>query len=240
MLNKFTNAVIIVGILSILALALSGPLYSFDTLSLGQAFTVLRYSAITVGVIAVLALLLMVFKRPTGSKQGWLVALIVVGAIGFYLPYQQYQTAMSVPRIHDISTDLTNPPAFVAIAPLRADAPNPVEYTGPEAAEQQREAYPDITTYFTAQNPATAFDTALEVATDMGWEIVASDVNSGIIEATATTTWFGFKDDVIIRLTATGENTAIDVRSKSRVGLSDVGANARRIRNYIEELDSRL
>lgn len=240
MFNKLTIAVIVVGILAILTLALSGPLYRFELLTLGDAFLVLRYSAIVVGVIAVLAILLMIFRRPSGGKQGVLVALIIIGAIGFYLPYQQYQTAMSVPRIHDISTDLDNPPEFVAIAPLRADAPNPVEYAGPETAEQQRQAYPDITTYFTAVAPAAAFDSALVVAADMGWEIVAADAAAGIIEATATTTWFGFKDDVVIRFTDAGDNTAIDVRSKSRVGLSDVGANARRIRAFIEELDSRL
>lgn len=240
MFNKFTLAVIVVGILAVLTLAISGPLYRFELLTLGDAFFILRYSAITVGVVAILSLLLMIFRRPQGAKQGLLVALILVGAVGFYLPYQQYQTAMSVPRIHDISTDLENPPAFVAIAPLRADAPNPVEYAGAETAEKQREAYPDITTYFTPVSPATAFDTALLVAADMGWEIVASDPAAGLIEATATTTWFGFKDDVVIRLVATGDNTAIDVRSKSRVGLSDVGANARRIRAFIEELDSRL
>lgn len=240
MFNKLTIAVIVVGILAILTLALSGPLYRFELLTLGDAFLVLRYSAIVVGVIAVLAILLMIFRRPSGGKQGVLVALIIIGAIGFYLPYQQYQTAMSVPRIHDISTDLDNPPEFVAIAPLRADAPNPVEYAGPETAEQQRQAYPDITTYFTAVAPAAAFDSALVVAADMGWEIVAADAAAGIIEATATTTWFGFKDDVVIRFIDAGDNTAIDVRSKSRVGLSDVGANARRIRAFIEELDSRL
>ncbi|HET8817651.1 MAG TPA: DUF1499 domain-containing protein, partial [Pseudidiomarina sp.] len=188
MFNKFTLAVIAIGILAILTLALSGPLYRFELLTLGDAFLLLRYSAIAAVVVAVLALLLMIFRRPTGAKQALLVALIIVGAIGFYLPYQQYQTAMSVPRIHDISTDLDNPPEFVAIAPLRADAPNPVEYAGLETAEQQREAYPDITTYFTAAAPAEAYAEALAVATNMGWEIVAANQGAGLIEATATTT----------------------------------------------------
>jgi uncharacterized protein (DUF1499 family) len=70
----------------------------------------------------------------------------------------------------------------------------------------------------------------------MGWEIVAADAAAGRIEATDTTFWFGFKDDVVIRVEADGAGSRIDVRSVSRVGVGDVGANARRIRAYLRAL----
>jgi uncharacterized protein (DUF1499 family) len=70
----------------------------------------------------------------------------------------------------------------------------------------------------------------------MGWEIVAADPATGRIEATATTFWYGFKDDVVVRVGAGNGGSVIDVRSKSRVGRSDLGANASRIRTYLEAL----
>ena len=81
--------------------------------------------------------------------------------------------------------------------------------------------------------PAQAFDRALTAARAMGWEIVASDPAQGRIEGTATTFWFGFKDDIVVRVGADGSGSRVDVRSLSRIGKSDVGANARRIRDYL-------
>jgi uncharacterized protein (DUF1499 family) len=71
----------------------------------------------------------------------------------------------------------------------------------------------------------------------MGWEIIAADSARGRIEAVATTRWFGFIDDVVVRISEDGSRSRIDVRSVSRVGRSDVGANARRIRAYLDRLE---
>jgi uncharacterized protein (DUF1499 family) len=141
-----------------------------------------------------------------------------------------------VPPIHDISTDLVDPPAFVAVLPLRADAPNSAIHGGAELAAAQRRAYPDITPVMLADTAASAHGRALAAARRMKWEIVAADVHSGRIEATATTFWFGFKDDIVIRISSIGGASRIDVRSVSRVGKSDVGANAARIRAYLASL----
>ena len=84
--------------------------------------------------------------------------------------------------------------------------------------------------------PADAFKRALQAARDMGWEIVAADAAAGRIEATDTTFWFGFKDDVVIRVEADGAGSRVDLRSVSRVGVGDVGANAARIRAYLRTL----
>ncbi|MDX1705504.1 DUF1499 domain-containing protein [Pseudidiomarina sp.] len=240
MYTKISSLLIIAGFIAILMLAGSGPLYRLHVLDLGQAFMLMRWAAYVGAATVVLTIIFMIWKRPRGLMLGLMTLATVAAFISFYLPYSQLQTARSVPPIHDITTDTNNPPDFVAIAPLRADAPNPVAYPGEETAEQQRQAYPDIETYTTAANPNAVFDAALAVTSEMGWELVASDSAAGRIEATATTTWFGFKDDVVIRIQQPDGQTEVDVRSKSRVGRSDVGANAERIRTFINKLDQRL
>ena len=70
----------------------------------------------------------------------------------------------------------------------------------------------------------------------MGWEVVAADPAAGRIEAVATTFWFGFKDDIVVRVAPAGAGSLIDARSKSRVGVGDLGTNAQRLRAYLERL----
>jgi uncharacterized protein (DUF1499 family) len=160
-----------------------------------------------------------------------IIGLVVVG-----IPWQWWRTAQRVPPIHDITTDTETPPAFVAILPLRAGAPNPAEYGGPEVAAQQRAGYPDLGPLILQVPLPQAFARALAAAHDMGWEIIASEPAEGRIEATATTFWFGFKDDVVVRITPSGDGSRIDVRSVSRVGRSDVGTNAKRITIYLARI----
>jgi len=138
--------------------------------------------------------------------------------------------------IHDISTDTDNPPQFVEVAKLRTADENPADYSGPETAAIQKEAYPDIEPLILLDPRAFVFATALEVAEGMGWEIVASDINAGRIEATATTPFVGFKDDIVIRVRAESAQTVVDVRSKSRIGRGDMGVNAKRVRAYLDKL----
>lgn len=138
--------------------------------------------------------------------------------------------------IHDLSTDTLDPPQFVAVASLRSASDNPVEYSGAETAALQKEAYPDLEPIVLLDPRTFVFETALAVAEDMGWEIVASDLAEGRIEATATTPFVGFKDDVVIRIRARSAQTVVDVRSKSRVGRGDMGVNANRIREFSEKL----
>lgn len=146
----------------------------------------------------------------------------------------------SVPPIHDITTDTQNPPAFHAVLTHRVGAPNPSEYGGMEVAAQQRRAYPDIGSLRLAVSTAHASAAARETVRDMGWEIVAADETAGRIEATDTTFWFGFKDDVVIRIVPSNGGSLIDVRSVSREGRSDLGTNARRIRTFLVRLSGRI
>jgi uncharacterized protein (DUF1499 family) len=159
------------------------------------------------------------------------------GAAAFGIPFQWQQSARRLPPIHDITTDLENPPSFEAMVPLRADAPNSLERP-PDLAKQQREGYPDLAPVTVSMPADQAFDRALVEAQEAGWRIVTADKASGRIEATDTTRWFGFQDDVVVRLTPWGAGTRVDVRSVSRVGRGDVGTNARRIRRYLQALQA--
>jgi uncharacterized protein (DUF1499 family) len=140
-----------------------------------------------------------------------------------------------LPHIHDISTDTANPPRFVAVLPLRAGAPNTTGY-GPDVAAEQRAGYPDIAPLLLDVPPAQAFERAQHVARTMGWDIVAVAPQDRRIEATATTLLFGFKDDIVIRVAAQGSGSRVDMRSLSRVGGSDFGVNAGRVRDYLQRL----
>ena len=164
-----------------------------------------------------------------------LAGLAVVG-----IPSAFVLAARGKPPIHDITTDPDNPPIFVAALPLRATAANPPEYLGGDVTVQQRRAYPDIQPLILRSSTAETFDRARAVVGDLGWELVGEDRSMGRIEAVDTTFWFGFKDDVVIRITpGAGDGSRVDVRSKSRVGLGDLGTNARRVREFLLRLQSR-
>lgn len=210
-----------------------------DLWSFGIGFRVLTWAAVGT-VFGVAASLIGLFATRGGKKRGrWRAALgVIVGAAVVAVPATYMFKARNVPPIHDITTDVENPPAFSAIVPIRRGAPNPVEYGGAVIAEQQRKAYPDVQPIVLDAPPDRAFERALDAARDMGWEIVDANPAQGRIEATATTWWFGFRDDVVVRVSAVEGGSRIDVRSLSRVGRSDVGVNAARIRTYLSRLSS--
>lgn len=201
-------------------------------------FTLLKYGAYTGSAAFLVALAATLYSVKSGSRLGLVLALAaaLAGAAVTTVPVSWKLTAQRLPRIHDISTDITNPPTFVAVLPLRTDAPNPAGYGGPEIAALQRKGYPDIKTVVLELPLAGAYEAALSAASAMGWQIVAAVPAEGRIEATDTTFWFGFKDDIVIRVAPAGNRSLVDIRSVSRVGVSDVGTNARRIRAYVKKL----
>jgi len=201
-------------------------------------FMVLKGAAYLGVAAAIVSLAGLVMIRPLLQRQGAVLSLagILVGLLTAGIPWSWLLTVKQVPSIHDISTDTENPPSFVAVLPLRKDAANPPEYGGPEIAAQQRKGYPDIVPLHLAVQPARAFGLAVQAARDMGWSIMDASSDRLHIEATDTTFWFGFKDDVVIRITPEPGGSRVDVRSVSRVGKSDVGTNAKRIRAYLRKL----
>lgn len=223
------------------ALAVAAFGYRWGWWPLPDAFAILRTGTYVAGGGALIALLGAVWNWRRGTRR--LAALAAVaGLIGLgaaALPLLQFRIAESVPPIHDITTDPSDPPAFEAVLPLRAGAANSAEYGGDAVAAQQHAAYPDILPIRLDAAPAQAFARALDAARAMGWAIVAADPARGIIEATDQTLWFGFKDDIAVRVRADGVGSVVDVRSLSRIGRSDVGTNARRIRAYRERLTGR-
>ena len=212
--------------------------YRTQVLGLGTAFSLLRWGAYGGGAALVISFLGVVLTLAQRTRvRGLAIAAlgVLIGAVCYTLPAQQQAMAREFPPIHDITTDTDDPPGFVAVLPLRADASNPAEYD-PSVAAQQREAYPDLTSITLDVPPAQALEQALAAVQVMGWELVAEEAEVGRIEATATTFWFGFKDDVVVRIRPADGGSRIDVRSVSRVGRGDVGANARRIREFRREL----
>ena len=229
----------LVSLSAFLLVALPGPLYKYGVVDLGTAFTGFKFGVFA-GIAALILLVLQIlFKRKTVTLGSTIMALLL-STIAIAIPLSMLNKGKSVPPIHDISTDLVNPPEFVAIAPLRADAPNPVEYAGVEVATQQRAAYPELQTLNYTQSKSELVEATKQVIDNLGWQLVNIDADQGIVEATDKTMWFGFKDDVIVRITDNGSKRLVDIRSKSRVGGSDLGKNAERIHGFIEELDSIL
>ena len=226
----------LLALLAIVLLLVSGPGVHMGWWTFIVGFKLLKWAAyvgIAAAVLGILALLIPYTRRGFFV---WLVLSIVAGIAVAWVPWHWLQRAHSVPPIHDITTDTVNPPQFVAVLPLRKDAANSAEYGGAKIATQQQAGYPDIKPLHLDLKPDQAFERALAVAKKMGWTIDAAVPAQGRIEATASTAWFGFKDDVVVRVNASGAGSVIDVRSVSRVGESDVGTNAARIRKYLHKV----
>ena len=146
--------------------------------------------------------------------------------------YGKFQTPVRYPPIHDISTDTVNPPEFLVLDDSRSGASNTLVYGGTEVAEHQAKAYPDIAPIESSLSASEAFAEALNIGKKMGWEIVAQDQSSLRFEATARTPIYQFADDIVVVVTPTEGASRIDIRSVSRVGRSDRGVNAARIREF--------
>jgi hypothetical protein len=223
-------------ILAIVLVVGSGPAYKAG-LPLPVAFGGLALGVLLGAVAALAGVAALVMGWRRGQPISIPVAVgLVIGLLAFAVPFQRIFAARGLPAIHDISTDVQNPPAFQAVLPLREGAPNDVTFR-PDTANEQLRAYPDIRPLVLMEPADAVFARALDTARDMDWDIVAADRAAGRLEATATTRWFGFRDDVVVRLTPESSGgTRVDVRSVSRVGRGDLGTNADRIREFLGEL----
>jgi uncharacterized protein (DUF1499 family) len=220
------------------ALALAGFGYRWGMWSVSTAFAIFRGVVFAGGAAAVLAVigLVVALVRRRWAMAVVAAAAVVIGAVTVAVPVGFSRSAAAVPRIHDITTDTAHPPPFVTLRPARASAPNGADYGGPAVAAQQARAYPDIAPLRFTAAPDRVFGAVAAAARESGWEVAAAVPREGRLEATATTPWFGFKDDVVVRVVPDGGGTKVDIRSASRVGLSDLGVNARRIRAFAEAL----
>jgi len=214
--------------------------YQWDWWGLGTAFTwILPISTLFALIGFALAFIFGFLRWNNPDKKGvkvaalgFLLGIAVLGTAGYW-----FNEAQKYPPIHDITTDIDNPPKFEAIVPLRANAANDTTYGDQEKANTQRKHYPEIQTLYLDMGYDNAFDRALAAAKQMSWEkIVTQDKERGIIEAVDELLWFGFIDDVVIRVDTaqTSNRSKIDVRSVSRIGRGDIGVNAQRIRDYLQ------
>lgn len=205
------------------------------------------YAAVAGGVAALLA---MIARRRTRAGIGIsnVLALLASLAFGFYL-YGLYRTATTVPAIHDVATNLDDLPEFRRL-PVREDNVKSLEKTARPDLEPlaprdrwlklHREAYSDLRTLRVPWSVAETAQRAERLARDRGWDVAAADPNAGHLEAVATTRFFRFKDNVVVRVRPApgGGGSLVDMRSMSRVGGSDVGANAARIRSFLADLQA--
>jgi hypothetical protein len=225
-----------------------------------EGFEIL-YPGVAIGFAAAIsgAVWLAMALRNNDSK-GWRAGFAgLIGAVALlYFPLSAEWRSMNAPPIHDISTDTGDAPKFEALLALRKDASNGPEYDGSKrvmidgklttVAELQKLAYPDIIPLGKLLNPrgdpkihpkTILFWRAFEAAKHMGWRIVTFDEKAGRIEATDTSLWFGFTDDIVVRVEKAGALGArLDIRSKSRIGTPDYGRNAARVRAYLDYVKS--
>ena len=232
-------AVLAIAVLALLAVLLPGPLYRIGIFSLGGAFRSITYGAyggLAAAALAVVVVLpLMSIARSGARRFIGPVLAIVLGAIAWGVPYTLLKKAESVPPIHDITTDTRNPPQFLPdVLALRAaaHATNSTVYGGPKIAVLQKKAYPDIRPMLFKLPAREVFADALRAVKAMGWKLDSEHPGMGIIEASSTTFWFGFTDDVVIRIEPQPEGSRLDIRSESRIGESDLGRNAARILRF--------
>lgn len=203
--------------------------------------------------ISFVVLVLSIFKLAKGQdgESASLLIAIVLTAIPLGVLGSNIVKARTLPFIHDVTTDIQNPPQFIAAAKDRLSGDHPVAYEGDEIAQLQVAGYPNLTTLELNQPVEAVVLQAQEVVLAMGWEVLASNTEQSpfTIEAVDESLLFGFKDDVVIRIESftTPEQhvdvpakTRVDVRSMSRVGKSDLGANAARIESFLDNLKNRF
>lgn len=223
-------------VLSLLVLVASGVGHRLQLWEYKAGFIMIGVAVIAAAIALIAALVGAVGSWRIGQQPALYVSLaaVIVALITILPPLSWVRAARQLPYIHDITTDTETPPAFVAILKERANAPNTAAYGGVEIAKLQRDAYPDIAPLRLHLPRAGAFDAALAAARDLGWKIVDADAGRGHIEASDQTFWYGFIDDIVVRVApvSNGESR-VDVRSVSRVGKSDLGTNAKRIRKFL-------
>lgn len=221
-----------------LTVGIAGPLHRYFGVDADIAISVFRYGFYVAAAAIALALATVVPTRPGERRRGFVAAALalVIGVVASWAPITWLLHAREAPRITDVTTDTANPPPLVVTLQFRQDASNPPAYGGESVASLQKASYPDIQPIVLKVAPAEAFKKVDQVAMSLGWDVVGRAPAEGRLEAIDTSTWFGFHDDIVVRIKADGAGSRIDIRSKSRVGRTDLGVNAQRIREFAQKL----
>jgi len=221
---------------------LPGFLYAQEIIDLGQSFRALRQwapqfaLAATVGGVATISL--------SVWKKAWSAAILAVSAVliglAVWLSVSSFMNKIPLHSLHDATTNLESPPLFEIIEPRTyGSSGSPAAFPHPRWREKHAKLYPDLKPFVLELPLAEAFARTLSLVKREGWELAGqrSDGEIWRVEATAITSWFRFRDDVVIVLTAEDETqTRVNMRSVSRIGYSDLGKNAKRIREFLKKL----
>ncbi|CAM2905967.1 DUF1499 domain-containing protein [Vibrio rarus] len=187
-----------------------------------------------------LSTLALISQWVTSNRTGViksLVAMLIGLALIAPMLHGLIKPAKRAPAIHDITTDTVNPPAFLVLDDTRQGAKNSLLYAGEKVATIQKKAYPYIKPIQSNLSATDAYNKALTIAKDKGWEIIAQQPELRHFEATAQTTFFAFKDDVVVKVTPIDNQSRVDIRSVSRIGRSDRGVNAARIVEFTKSFN---
>lgn len=227
---------------SLLVIGASGPGYSAGLWSLPRGFQLLRLGFAGGLLGGLLALTALRWRRMLTPGAWLLLAATLAGAMtASAVPAGWARTGRSVPPIHDITTDTQDPPQFVDVLSHRRGAMNPPDYAGEAVAAQQRAAWPDLGPLNVPVARDRVHAVVRQAMERAGWQVVGDEAATGRLEAIATTRWFRFKDDIVVRLRDLPDGgTRVDMRSKSRIGRSDLGTNARRIRTFLADVRAQL
>ena len=238
----WAQAILIGGVIAVVCLPLGALGTKFGLWAFTGGFMLLAAGAVLATLASFLGVIayIVALRKQLLAERPTLLIGIFLGVVVLAILGTQYSAASSVPPIHNISTDTENPPQFDKIVAIRSAAQaNPLAYDAAALAPQQTAPYPWVKPLTLMAPVDEVVDRAEAVMRDMGLEIVSVNKTLGLVEATATTFWFGFKDDVAVRVQPSDDGgTRVDVRSVSRVGQSDLGANAARIGAILKGLGS--
>jgi len=239
LLRRLPHLALILAIVAVLLLA-AGPLgwrAGWWHYSIGF-FYLMAWSAYCGLAAVAVAIIALVFGRRINAGRQIAIGVIafVIGAAIAYVPWHWNNLRGAYPRVNDVTTDFDNPPSLAfAEAMRKAEHGHPVAYDGAKAAPQKK-SYPDIAPAMLTLPPDQAFDRALATAKATGWTIIQSDPETGTIDADDRSRWFGFTDDIAIRVSPAGGGSRVDIRSGARLGGGDYGVNAARVRTYLAAL----
>ena len=235
----WSKALLVGGVIALVALPLGALGTRFGIWPFMGGFMVLAVGVVLATIVFFLGIIGGVYahtKALAGDRNASLIGFIL-GVIVLGVMIGPFMKAFSVPPIHNISTDTNDPPQFDALVAVReAENANPLAYNAEELAPQQQAAYPFVKPLISGRSPAEMFTKAEAALADLGFDVVNTNAQTGLIEATDTTFWFGFKDDIAVRIRGDAGGSVVDIRSVSRVGQSDLGKNAERIAAILNQL----
>lgn len=231
-LSKLAICGMTVTIIAIIGILLAGGGYRQDWWGVAESINLVTTS-LALATIALIIFIISIFRIIKGKKRGLFLAILGIvltlplAAAGAQMFYKKH----TFPMINDITTDTQSPPSYWA-------APVATNYGGASVADQQHESYPDIEPLTISASPQMVYSEVLELMTSRGWDVIGQRPDEGELEAVAHSRLFDFSDDIIVRITPQESGSRVDMRSRSRVGRSDFGVNAARIKAFLTDLAS--